>query len=74
MATKYWRKGPGKDSKSIEFYRRSDKYSFVRVWKPAFYLGWRMRGRVGRDKKEVYKSFKTKEQALKFAYNYMRKH
>jgi len=79
MALKDWKQGIDKDL----WYRKDDKYGYVRVWKTGLPLKeMKRRGHSGnyifeaRVKGENYekKYFKTKSQALKFGRIFRSKH
>jgi len=76
-----WIKGVGDSTHEIYWYGKHNKYSYVRVWKPAISKGERDRRgintygvsmRVGRDSDGEKKFFKTRTQAITEAMKFMR--
>jgi hypothetical protein len=64
-----------------EWSKKDDKYSFVKVWKIGLSSKerkrrgielWGFSARIGEDEEKLY--FKSKQQAEKNAYEYMKKH
>jgi len=80
MALKDWKKL----TNDTTWYRKDDKYSYVRLWKTGLPLKeMKRRGhngtyivgtRIGLGGDYNKRYFKTKPQALKYARSYMRKH
>lgn len=69
---------------SVEWYKKNDKYSYVKAWHTSVPLSeMKRRGHVGAyivgarkgmNGETIKKYFKTKQQALNFANAYMRTH